>query len=66
MSHTATTRARPMVGPSGAASAGARFILLIRTTAMVLAADINTMAKVRGIKSMRSSNASTSGQFSFP
>jgi hypothetical protein len=55
-----------MVGPSGAASAGARFILLIRTTAMVLAADINTMARVRGIKSMRSSNASTSGQFSFP
>ena len=35
MSQTATTRARRIVGPSGAASPGARFILGTRTTAMV-------------------------------
>ena len=66
MSHTATTRARPMVVPNGAASPGARFMLRIRTTAIVVDADINTMAPARGIRSMRSSNASISGQFSFP
>ena len=66
MSHTATTRARPMVGPSGAASPGARFILRMRTTVIALAADIKTMAAVKGIRSMRSSNASISGPFSFP
>ena len=57
MSQTATTRARPIVGPSGAASPGARFILRTRTTAMVLAADINTMAPARRIRSIRSSTA---------
>ena len=57
MSQTATTRARPIVGPSGAASPGTRFMLRIRTTTMVLAADINTMAPAKGIRSIRSSIA---------
>lgn len=57
MSQTATTSASPIVGPSGAASPGARFMLRMRTTAMVLAADINAMAPVRGIRSIRSSIA---------
>jgi len=65
MSQTATTRARPIVGPRGAASPGARFILRTRTTAMVLAADINTMAPARRIRSIRSSTAPISWHQSY-
>ena len=65
MSHTATTSARPIVGPSGAASPGARFMLRMRTTAMVLAADIKTMAPARRIRSIRSSTAPISWHQSY-
>ena len=57
MSQTATTSASPIVGPTGAASPGARFMLRMRTTAIALAADINTMAPASGIRSIRSSTA---------
>jgi len=57
MSQNATTSARPMVAPSGAASPGARFMLRMRTTAIVVVADIKTMAPASGIRSIRSSIA---------
>ena len=60
MSQIATTRARPMVVPNGRYS-GARFMLRMRTTAIVVDADINTMAPASGIRSIRSCIASISG-----